>query len=72
MCGDVTHKDMKKCFDPESRCLVYGDLATRYIGLPEDILGEIRTAGFNLVNFTVQPKKDQNDCDTLWAVAMKL
>jgi 2-polyprenyl-3-methyl-5-hydroxy-6-metoxy-1,4-benzoquinol methylase len=71
MCGDVTHKEMKKYFDTESRCLVYGDLATRYIGLPEDIIGEIRTAGFNIVNFTVQPKKNQNDCDTLWAVAMK-
>jgi 2-polyprenyl-3-methyl-5-hydroxy-6-metoxy-1,4-benzoquinol methylase len=72
MCGDVTHEDMKKHFDPESRCLVYGELATRYIGLPEDILGEIRAAGFNIVSFTVQPKKDENDCDTLWVVAMKL
>lgn len=71
MCGEVTGEESKKHFDPESRCLVYegkdGPFASRYIGLAEDILDEIREAGFHILHWEVKPRRldvypnDQDD-----------
>jgi ubiquinone/menaquinone biosynthesis C-methylase UbiE len=71
MCGEVTNEEMKKHFDPQSRCIIYGQIASRYIGVPEDILAEIRDVGFQILHFEIRPKKHQDDCDELWVAATK-
>jgi SAM-dependent methyltransferase len=69
MCGEVTCQETRAHFDPQSRCLVHGDIATRYIGLPEDILEEIRSAGFAISHWRVQANSEE--CDDLLLVAKK-
>lgn len=71
MCGDVTCEEIKKQFNPQSRCLISKGIATRYIGLPEDILNEIRNAGFKIWHWEVQPRKDQEEQDDLLVAAVK-
>ncbi len=71
MCGDVTDSDMRRHFDPQSRCVVYGDIASRYIGVPDAIVAELRTSHFTIVHHTVQMRKAQHDCDELLVVAIK-
>lgn len=46
MCGDPHEEEVKRWFDPVSRCIVCDGLAGRYLGLPEDILKEISSSGF--------------------------
>ncbi len=48
MCNEPGFDDGS--FDTHSRCTVYGDIASRYIGLPEDILQEIREGGFRILH----------------------
>jgi len=64
MCGEIP-EDLKKDFDPESRCLIQNEIATRYIGLPEDILDEIRYADFHILHWEVKTSKDKKDNDGL-------
>jgi ubiquinone/menaquinone biosynthesis C-methylase UbiE len=71
MCGEVTNKEFRKHFDPQTRCILQGEIATRYIGLPEDILDEISDADFRILESEVRPKLDQDDCDDLWVAATK-
>ncbi len=71
MCGEVTNAEMKRHFDPQSRCLVYGDIASRYIGFPEAIVEEFRKSNFTIMHREVQVRKDQNDCDNLLVMAVK-
>ena len=55
MCGEIQDEETRKTFDPVSRCLIrQGDIAYRYIGLAEDILDEIRTAGFNILHSEIK------------------
>jgi ubiquinone/menaquinone biosynthesis C-methylase UbiE len=70
MCGEVTNNEMLQHFDPASRCLIYqGDLAARYIGLAEDIVEEVRNAGFHILGWRVDPRRDRDDQDMLLMVA---
>lgn len=60
MCGEVKDPESKPYFNLENRCIMSrdGQIATRYIGLPEDILSEIETAGFKIVKSKVENSKD--------------
>jgi hypothetical protein len=59
-----------KQFDPPSRCLIYqGDLVAHDIGLAEEIVEEIRSAGFHILGWRVDPRRDLDDQDTLLIVA---
>ncbi len=74
MCGDIAHlenEEVKKSFDPKTRCTIHKGFATRYLGLPENILQEIRNADFNILHWEVKPRKDQNDVDELLVDAIK-
>jgi 2-polyprenyl-3-methyl-5-hydroxy-6-metoxy-1,4-benzoquinol methylase len=71
MCGEVMNKEMQKQFDPESRCLVSNGIASRYIGLPENIITEIKQAGFNILHSEVSPHKNADDLDSLMVHAIK-
>ena len=61
MCGEVRSEEMKKDFDTESRCLLTKDTAVRYIGMPEDILEEIKNVGFKILFSEVQGDEDGAD-----------
>lgn len=53
MCGPVFPEKLEN-YDPESRCTIHGDIATRYFGDPDDILTEIKTAGFEVIQYEVE------------------
>lgn len=38
-------------YDPESRCRIHNDIAFRYIGPADDILQEVRDAGFTIMDW---------------------
>jgi ubiquinone/menaquinone biosynthesis C-methylase UbiE len=71
MCGEVTSASLRAKLDLQSRCVLdQGGVATRYVGLPEDILTEIRTAGFQVLEWKIKPRTDaESDMDELlvWA-----
>ena len=54
MCGPVDPQAFEG-FDPESRCTIHGGIASRYIGMPADIVREIEDSGFKVVRWEVQP-----------------
>ncbi len=58
MCGEPTCESIRSQFDPETRCLVRGDLATRYLGTPEVILRELDEAGFEVTHAEVVAPAD--------------
>ena len=64
MCGGDL-RDLENDFDPESRCLIQNGIASRYIGLPEDILDEIRYADFHILRWEVKTRIDKEDNDDL-------
>ena len=66
MCGDLPEG-----FDPETRCQIVSGVACRYIGLPEDILDEVRAADLDILHWEVRPRKDERDVDTLLIDATK-
>ena len=68
-CGDPAEEGPKKHFDPITRCVVIDGIAGRYLGLPEDILDEVRVAGFHIGNWEVI--KNQYGQEELWAMARK-
>jgi hypothetical protein len=61
MCGEIRDPEVLKLFDPESRCMIRDGVAGRYIGLPEDIVEEFKSAGFNLISYEVSPDPDAQD-----------
>ncbi len=69
MCGEVKTPEMRAAFDPSSRCLIHGDIATRYIGQPDQILREIERAGFHLADWEI--RIDDDGCDDLLVMAQK-
>ncbi|HTY08147.1 MAG TPA: class I SAM-dependent methyltransferase [Candidatus Edwardsbacteria bacterium] len=60
MCGDVKDPEMKPLFDPQSRCILSrdGTVAARYVGLPEDIVNEVKSAGFTIISQQVNDSDD--------------
>ncbi len=72
MCGEVTSDELKKDFEPKSRCHIHKGIASRYIGLAEDIIDEIRNAGFNILHWEIELRKEGiPDQDTLLVNAIK-
>jgi ubiquinone/menaquinone biosynthesis C-methylase UbiE len=71
MCGEVTDNAFKEHFDPHSRCVFHGDFAVRYIGQVADIQEEVRSAGFQIRASYLEPRQDENDCDSLLISATK-
>ncbi len=53
MCGDPC-ESLRGQFDPETRCLVRDDIATRYLGPPEAIADEVRAAGFEITRSEIE------------------
>ena len=70
MCGEVTGAHVREHFDPQSRCVVNEGIAVRYIGLAGDILDEIRSAGFHVLNWKIKARKDDDEQDDLLVVAV--
>jgi SAM-dependent methyltransferase len=71
MCGDIRSKEMKKLYDPESRCVVRAGVAIRYLGEPKTIVQEIEDAGFHILRWYVIPPQDEEDQDDLIVEATK-
>jgi SAM-dependent methyltransferase len=69
MCGEITLPKLRACFDPVTRCQVVDGIAYRYIGDPDEILDELRTAGFEIVCSTIDRRKSDDDQDNLWVIA---
>ncbi|MDD3045210.1 MAG: class I SAM-dependent methyltransferase [Candidatus Delongbacteria bacterium] len=62
MCGDDKSEEGKEMFDKETRCIMtespkYRDIAQAYLGMPDDILEEIRKAGFKILYSDVKIKE---------------
>jgi 2-polyprenyl-3-methyl-5-hydroxy-6-metoxy-1,4-benzoquinol methylase len=71
MCGEITTKRLSEGFDPKTRCQLHDGIAYRYIGVAEDIVNEIRIAGFSLLQWEVKGAKDDDDQDNLLVNAIK-
>jgi len=71
MCGEVTSTALRAQLDLASRCILdQNGVATRYIGLPDDILTEVRTAGFQVLGWKIRPRSEaEGEMDELqvWA-----
>jgi SAM-dependent methyltransferase len=50
MCGPHVDPAVIKGYDPATRCTLWGDLATRYFALPDELQQEVRTAGFQILH----------------------
>lgn len=68
MCGAVENPALLPMFDPATRCQVIDGVAYRFIGDPEELLLELRRAGFEVLASTVDPRKRAEDQDNLWAL----
>jgi ubiquinone/menaquinone biosynthesis C-methylase UbiE len=72
MCNEVPQSDYwQEHFDPQTRCVMHGDLATRYIGYSNDILQEIILAGFRILYVDVLPPSDKEELADLRVIAEK-
>ena len=65
MYGELTTKRLSEGFDPETRCQLYNGIAYRYIGVADDIVNEIRNAGFSVLQWEVKVANDGDDQDNL-------
>ena len=68
MCGEVTDKNIKDHFNEGTRCIEHNGIATRYIGLADDILNEIRQAGFRVIENEIKARKSLDDQDELFVM----
>lgn len=59
MCGDPTSDALRDGYDPQTRCIVLGGVAVRYLGAPENILNEVRAASFEVIARQVVLTSDQ-------------
>ncbi len=71
MCDDPVTDACRQNYDPLSRCQVYGDIATRYYGLADDIKAEVKAAGFQIIASRVECPQDQQGQDLLYLDARK-
>lgn len=58
MCGPVD-ADRVPGYDPASMFTIFGDIAGRYFGMPDDILSEIAAAGFHVARSEVTHTEDE-------------
>ena len=70
MCGVPVDEYARTKYDPVTRCTVYGDIATRYFGDPEDILAEIEAAGFRIIAHVRRASQGPTDQDMLFVNAV--
>ena len=70
MCSPVDRKKIQG-FDPESMCTIINGIATRYFGLADSILDEIRQAGFEIVHWEIE-RGDTTDTLTVEAINSEL
>jgi ubiquinone/menaquinone biosynthesis C-methylase UbiE len=70
MCNEVPPTWVDQ-FDPQTRCMLHGDVTTRYIGDSNDILQEIIQAGFRVLELAVVPPSDEEDVASLDVIAQK-
>ncbi len=61
MCGEIRDPEVLKLFDPESRCMIRDGVAGRYIGAAEDIIAEVKKAGFKIIKSEVSPDPEAQD-----------
>ena len=71
MCGEVKNEEAQPFYDLRSRFIIHEVTAVRYIGLADDILGEIKGAGFRILHREVKPCKDEKDQGELLVIATK-
>ncbi len=69
MCGDKGLPADQ--WDPATRLCMCNGVATRYIGLAEDIEAEVREAGFEVVRVEVFPDEDPDGTEELVVLARK-
>ena len=73
MCGDPRSKELRARFDETSRCTHHGLVADRYLGYAEQILEELREAGFRCqYHRVVDGSAETGDQDMLIAVAVRV
>ncbi|WP_299490285.1 class I SAM-dependent methyltransferase [Acaryochloris sp. IP29b_bin.137] len=70
MCNQVP-VSLQPNFDPQTRCIVHKDVATRYIGDSNDILQEIIQADFQILDVEVVPPSSEDDAADLQVIATK-
>ena len=61
MCTPVDESGLQN-YDPQSRCTFHEGFATRYWGYPEEIMGEMRAAGFEIVWSLVRKDEPSDPC----------
>lgn len=72
MCNEIPdNAEWRGNFDPQSRCLMHGDIATRYIGDSNEIIQEIINAGFQILSAEISSPKHKDDLADLQAIAKK-
>ncbi len=71
MCGDPHYQPPEQTFDPHARCMMYKDIATRYLGRPDDILREVTDAGFSVVTYQIISAVEDRDQDALLVLARR-
>ena len=71
MCGEITHPPLRATFDPVSRCQIAFGIARRFIGDANELLEELRAAGFEIVRWEIRERESAEDQDHLWALAAK-
>jgi len=70
MCGEPVNAFFQQSYDAASRCQVIQGVAYRYCGLPDDILKEIRKAGFEILHWEILNQDGPGE-DMLLADAIK-
>lgn len=71
MCGEIRDPEIRTYFDPTTRCLVKYGIVSRYIGVVEDIVDEIRHAGFHLLHWEVRSREATQSTDYVSVSAKK-
>lgn len=65
MCNDPIDPEIQKYFDRESRNVIRGGIAGRHLGIPEQIVDEVRQAGFEVLHWHVEPSDAEDLQDDL-------
>lgn len=60
-------------FDTDNRCIISKGIITRYIGSPDDIIEEVRCAGFDICysDFVIDKNDLGGEFGELWLIAKK-
>jgi hypothetical protein len=73
MCNQIPDTPYyREHFDPVSRCILYQDVAIHYIGDSNEILKEVISANFRLLDVKLVPPMHQEDFADLQLIAAKI